>query len=210
MIEDLLNVISSTLVADAEQIIACLPMIVGAIAILGVGFFAGRIIGRGIERLLGMVLVDELINKSMGCNVANRCGISVSHISGRLVAWFVYISFAVAAFDILDIPMFSVLIHQIAMYIPHIIAAMVVLVGGLVVMNFGMDHVVKMLSTCKIPYFDIATSMIRVLLTFVVIVLALEQLMLDMTIVYVILTPVMWAVAAAIVLVVATKTIIDN
>lgn len=205
MIRELFDVISSTAITDIELMMAQLPVVVGALIVLLVGAICGRAIGGGTKKLLNTIRVDRMVDKSVGCSVRERCGISVSGLSGKVVAWFVYVSFVVAAVDILDVPMFSALMHQTAVYIPHILAAVLVLVGGLVAMNFGMNTVASQLRIREIPHTSLIICVLRGLLTFVVVVLALEQLLLDMTIVYVILTPLMWGVAVAIVITVLTK-----
>lgn len=175
-----------------------LPKLVGAIIILLIGWVAGRLLGRYISKFLDTINLDEALRKTAFGKGIERSGISVTHFFDLVVRWFVYLLAIMAATNILDIEFVTAFMEKIVSYIPNIVAFILVLVVGFVVIDFLADFVENVVISAEVRLVKPLISFLRVFLYFVVVILALTQLRLDLTIVYIFLEPVAWGVGIGI------------
>jgi hypothetical protein len=175
-----------------------LPEILAAIVILILGWIAGRIGGKVISRILDKMGVDDAVDKTIIGDTIKKSGMNTVGFFDALVRWFIYVIFVVAAVNVLGIQMLTEFMHQIALYIPHLIAGILVLVVGLVLVNIIMNWVDEQLASREVAYADIIAPVLKALFSLVVIVIALDQLQIDTSIIYIFLVPLAWGLAAGI------------
>jgi small-conductance mechanosensitive channel len=107
--------------ADAiGTMVVYIPKIIGAIIILIVGLFAGRILGKVVSRILDKVGVDDAVDKTAIGDTIKKSGITTVGFFDALIRWFIYLIFVMAAVNVLNIPMFTSLMQQVVLYIPHL------------------------------------------------------------------------------------------
>ncbi|MDI6811211.1 MAG: hypothetical protein QMD80_06010 [archaeon] len=169
-----------------------------ALIILLIGGFAGRIGGKIVSKVLDKIGVDEAVDKTIIGDTIKKSGMTTVGFFDALVRWFIYIIFIVAAVNVLNIPMLTDFMHRIGLYIPHLIAGIIVLVVGLILVNIVMNWVGEQLTSREVSYADIITPVLKALFSLVVIVLALDQLLIDTRIIYTFLVPLAWGLAAGI------------
>ncbi|NQE46493.1 hypothetical protein C5S31_10770 [ANME-1 cluster archaeon GoMg2] len=185
--------------ADAiGTMVVYIPNIIGAIIILIVGLFAGRILGKVVSRILDKVGVDDAVDKTAIGDTIKKSGITTVGFFDALIRWFIYLIFVMAAVNVLNIPMFSSLMQQVVLYIPHLILGVIVLVVGLILADFVMDQIGEQLTAKEVDFADTITSVIRAIFYLVVIVFALDQLLIETTVIYTFLVPLAWGIAAGI------------
>ncbi len=185
--------------ADAVgTMVEWLPKIIAAIIILLIGLFVGRIAGKIISKVLDKVGVDDAVDKTIIGDTIKKSGMTTVGVFDALVRWFIYVIFIVAAVNVLEIEALTTFMHQIGLYIPHLIAGIIVLVVGLILVNVVMNWVGEQLTTREVAYADIIAPVLKALFSLVVIVLALDQLLIETTIIYTFLVPLAWGLAAGI------------
>lgn len=185
--------------ADAVgTIVGYIDEIIVVIAILIIGLFAGRILGKVVSKVLDKIGVDEAVDKTAIGDTIKKSGMTTVGVFGALVRWFIYLIFIMAAVNVLDIPMFTTLMHQVVLYVPHLILGIIVLVAGLIVADFVMDKIGEQLTAKEVEFADTMTSVLRAIFYLVVIVFALDQLLIETTIIYTFLVPLAWGLAAGI------------
>jgi len=185
--------------ADAVgTMVGWLPRIIVAIIILLIGLFVGRIAGKIISKVLDKVGVDDAVDKTIIGDTIKKSGMTTVGVFDALVRWFIYVIFIVAAVNVLEIEALTTFMHQIGLYIPHLIAGIIVLVVGLILVNVVMNWVGEQLTTREVAYADIIAPVLKALFSLVVIVLALDQLLIETTIIYTFLVPLAWGLAAGI------------
>jgi hypothetical protein len=185
--------------ADAVgTIVGYIDEIIVVIAILIIGLFAGRILGKVVSKVLDKIGVDEAVDKTAIGGTIKKSGMTTVGVFGALVRWFIYLIFIMAAVNVLDIPMFTTLMHQVVLYVPHLILGIIVLVAGLIVADFVMDKIGEQLTAKEVEFADTITSVLRAIFYLVVIVFALDQLLIETTIIYTFLVPLAWGLAAGI------------
>lgn len=185
--------------ADAIGImVEHIPAIIGAIVILIVGLFAGRILEKVVSRILDKIGMDDAVDKTAIGDTIKKSGMTSVGFFDALIRWFIYLVFIMAAVNVLNIQMFTSLMHQIVLYIPHLILGIIVLVVGLILADFVMDQIGEQLTAKEVEFADIITSVIRAIFYLVVIVFALDQLLIETTVIYTFLVPLAWGIAAGI------------
>jgi len=190
----------STAFGDAlASMISVLPRIIGAIIILIVGYIVGRFIGGLVRKILEKTTFDnKLIKGTIIERVLKSANISFEVMMGKIVSIFFYVIFILAAVDVLDIYLLSSFVNEVLLYIPNLIAGILVLVVGLI----GIDWITKLIRHTTKEYrvlsADLVTMIVRAVLIFFIIMIALDQWKIDTSIIYTIIQPLAWGVAAAI------------
>jgi len=129
---ELTTVVTGAWNAFATKITSFLPDLIGAIIIFVVGWIIARLVKLGVERLLKLVRFDKATEKT-GVRQFLKKGDLVkapSEIIGSLVYWFIMILVIIASLDALGLPIVSDLLNSIFLYIPNVVAAIIVLVLG--------------------------------------------------------------------------------
>lgn len=133
-----MTVVTGAWNAFATRVTSFLPMLIGAIVIFIVGWFIARLVKGGMVRLLRMIKFDKAAEKG-GINAFLEKGNihkTASEIIGALAYWFVMILVIIASLDALGLPIVSDLLNSIFLYIPKVVAAVIVLVLGVLFGNF--------------------------------------------------------------------------
>ncbi len=123
--------------AFATKITSFLPELIGAIIIFVLGWIIARLVKVGVEKLLKLVRFDTATEKT-GVNKFLKKGEIVkapSEIVGTLVYWFIMILVIIASLDALGLPIVSDMLNSIFLYIPNVVAAIIVLVLGVLMGN---------------------------------------------------------------------------
>ena len=123
--------------AFATKITVFLPKLMGAIIIFVVGLVASKLMQMGVVKLLKLIRFDLAAEKAGVKNFLDKGGIekTASEIIGTLVYWFIMILVLIATLDALGLPIVSDLLNQIFVYLPNVVAAIVVLVLGVLFGN---------------------------------------------------------------------------
>src|SRR5499427_6178247 len=130
--------------AVATKIAVFLPNLFMAFVIIVVGWVICNIIKRVVSRLLRICHFDTLADRAGIRQVLDRGGIqqTPSDILGLLVFWFLFIIVIVATLETLNLSGATDTLHTIYLYIPKIVAALVIVILGLYFANF-LDTVVR-------------------------------------------------------------------
>jgi hypothetical protein len=124
--------------AFVTKIAVFLPNLFFAIAIILLGWVVCNVIKRIVVRLLRLCHFDVLADRSGIKQALERGGIkqSASEIVGLLVFWFLFLIAIVTTLETLNLSGATDTLHTIYLYIPKIVAALVVLILGLYFANF--------------------------------------------------------------------------
>ena len=134
---ELTTVVTGAWNAFAIKITAFLPALIGAIVIFVAGWIIARLVRLAVVKLLKLVRFDKATEKT-GVQEFLKKGEIVkapSEIIGSLVYWFIMILVIIASLDALGLPIVSELLDKIFVYIPNVVAAIIVLVLGLLLGN---------------------------------------------------------------------------
>ena len=134
---EITTVVKGSWDAFATKITVFLPKLMGAIIIFVVGLFIAKLVKMGIVKLLRLVRFDSAADKTGVKGFLDKGSIikTPSEIIGALVYWFVMILVLIASMDALGLPIVSDILNDIFLYIPNVIAAIIVLILGILFGN---------------------------------------------------------------------------
>lgn len=124
--------------AFVTKIAVFLPNLFFAIAIISIGWVVCNLVKRIVIRVLKLCQFD-LLAEHAGIKQALELGgikQSASEIVGLLVFWFLFLIAIVTTLETLNLSGATDTLHTIYLYIPKIVAALVVLILGLYFANF--------------------------------------------------------------------------
>lgn len=127
------------------KIVALVPQILGAIVVLIVGLAVASALGKLVKKLIHYTRVDTLTEKFGLADKFERIGLklSIAGILGWIVKWFFIIVVLIAVVDILKLQQITRFLQDVALYIPNVVVAVVILVAGLVIGQFTYQIVEK-------------------------------------------------------------------
>jgi len=134
---EITTVVTGAWNAFATKITAFFPELIGAIIIFVAGWIIARLIRLAVERLLKLIRFDKATEKAGVQEFLKKGDIvkAPSEIIGVLVYWFIMILVIIASLDALGLPIVSDLLNSIFLYIPNVVAAIIVLILGVLVGN---------------------------------------------------------------------------
>ena len=117
-----------------SDLFAFVPRLFGAIILLLVGWFLGKLVGKLITSALRAVRFNEVADKAEIDTFLQNAGVRAdpSAVVGALARWFIYLIFLISAFNALGLTQVSAVMDDVLTFIPKVIVALViVLVGAL-------------------------------------------------------------------------------
>ena len=132
------NLIADPVRQMLARILGYLPVLLGALVILIVGWIVARAIKRILDWLLKTIRFDTLADKA-GISAILRKGdlkTSAREVLSSLVYWLIMIMVLVMAVDALGLPKASDVLASLFAYVPNVIAALLVLVVAMFLASF--------------------------------------------------------------------------
>lgn len=163
--------------------ITAIPKLILAIILLLVGLIIANFTRKIIEATLNKLNVDRFTDKlnQIDFIYKNNIHIKLSSIAGKVGKYLILLVFIMTAVGVLDMPVLAELIQDLIKWIPNLIAAFVVLIGGLLI-GVSLQNVVT--ATCKslgMPSANMIGSFVFYFILINVIILALAQAQINTT-----------------------------
>ena len=112
---------------------AWLPALIGAIAVLLIGYFVAKIVGALVHRAAHRAGLDRTLHRGPGGNVIGRVTSSPSRLLGTIVFWAIFLSAISLAASVLHVKALTAFVGAIWGYLPNVIAALAIFViAGLI------------------------------------------------------------------------------
>lgn len=181
-----------------SSLVAFLPRLLGAIVILVVGWLLGVLAARIITRLVDAVELDELVLGTPLGRVLGGTERAVSSAFGSVTKWFVFGIALLAAANALAIPLLSQWLSTALSYLPAFIAGLLVIVLGFVIADFIGDAITQTRAATETSYTKWFATGTRMFLYFTAIVIGLDTMGIDVSILFVFARAISWGIAAAI------------
>ena len=171
MFEQIGESVVSPLMSIYQGFINVLPGVIGAIVVLIVGYIVAAIVGSVLYRVLKEVKLDKwMIEKTHIKKIAGD--FRLSEFIALVTKWYVFILFLPPAAGLVKLNVLASLLNTIALWVPHVILAIVVALLGFLVAEYVGQMVID--TKTKGAHFiaDIAKFVILVIFALVV----LEQI----------------------------------
>jgi hypothetical protein len=119
--------------------LAAIPKIVGFLIIVGIGWVLAAVVAGAMAALLRRLRFNDLAHRSGLAGVVAGTGMETDAIGFVAIStrWFIRLIALVVAFDALGLPAVSTTLRQLALWLPNLVVALVILVlGGLIANAF--------------------------------------------------------------------------
>lgn len=159
---------------------ASLPALLGAAALLAVGLALAWVLRAIAGRLVTGALSRAERRRGLAAAMAESDAQStIPHVVGAFVFWLVLLFFVAAALESLGLELVSAVVNRVAYYLPNVLGAVVVVIGGLVVGNLLQRLVSGAVRGAGIDRAEAAGRLARGAVLLVAAVVALDQLGVD-------------------------------
>lgn len=135
------------------SVIGFLPEILAALVVLIIGLIVATALGKLVRKLVELSRVDRAIDRTGVRRRAEEAGIklSIATLLGWIVKWFLVVVVLIAVADILQWEQVTSFLTQVALYLPNVIVAVIILGVGLVIGQFVHDVVVRAVTASRLP-----------------------------------------------------------
>lgn len=123
----------SAMTALWTKVASFIPNLFVALVLVLLGFVVAKLLDTVLSKLLGKVGLDRLMAGTGLTKLLSRGGIhaQVSALIGKIVYWFVLLIFLVSAAETLGLPRLSSALDVLALYLPKVFGAGLLLLAGI-------------------------------------------------------------------------------
>ncbi|WP_135611830.1 hypothetical protein [Methanococcoides sp. AM1] len=195
----IIDLLKIQIVADfITQIILFLPLIVSALITLIIGLLVVDFLAGLIKTIIMASGVDDTIGKSGIGKGLEASGLTTSGIIAGIVKIFGYLIFILAASNILGLDVISNFLTGILDYIPNVFAGVLILVVGLLVIDFLTDYLRGIMEGMEVEGTNVWIPLLKGFLALILILLALDTMLIDTSIFYLLIGPLAWGIAVVV------------
>jgi len=134
--------IASSLSELGNRFVEYFPSVVGAIIILIIGYIIGVIAGLAVRKFLERIKADDWLVKKT--KISKTFGdFKVSYLFATLTKWWIVVLFLPAAAEIVALETFANLLVSLALWIPNLIAAILVALIGFTMASYTEAQIVS-------------------------------------------------------------------
>ena len=172
------NLVIEPVTQMLTRIMAYLPVLLGALVILIIGWLVAKAIRRLVDWLLKTVRFDTLADKA-GISEILRKGnmeISAREVVSNIIYWLIIIMVLVMTVDALGMPKSSDILAGLFAYVPKVIAALLVLIVAMFLANFVSGIVRTAAGNANLPKPEILAGISRWAIIIFAVTISLEQL----------------------------------
>jgi len=154
------------------------PRLLSVLAILIIGWLASLIIRRGLTRLLKLVRLDVLSEKSGLAEILKKGEIkwTLSELISSLVYWLAMMAVFATAINAFGLEITAQLFDKVILYIPNVVAAIFILVIGMFFAAFLSALTTTTAANAGLKQAHFLGQLVRVIVLVFVTVTAIEQL----------------------------------
>jgi hypothetical protein len=168
--------------------------------ILAVGWVIGRVVGAITGKVVGKIGVDASFRRTMLGRALIKSGFTASEFSKTLAKWFIYIAAILYALESLELSFLSAGVEAFLAFLPSLVGAVLILAVGLTVSDWVGELIKKGFTTeqRQTLYVNLVGDVVKVVLYFVTLTMALSHLRMDVTILHIFAQALAWAVAISV------------
>jgi small-conductance mechanosensitive channel len=175
--------LQETLTTLLTTVTLFLPRLLTALILLLLGWLLGRMAAALLGRLLARLKFDRLLERSGLDEALTRAGVSVqpSRLVARLFYWLLLLVFVLAAVDALGLQVVAEALRELVGYIPNLIGAVLVVVGGALLARFLGQATQALAAGADLEFHQGLGQTVRFFLLALTFIVAVNQLGLDVS-----------------------------
>src|SRR5918911_725325 len=190
--------ITNSLNQFATTIGQAAPKIVAALILLGIGLVVGRVIGWIVKKVAQKMKLDHYWNRTGIGESVSRAGWNLTRIISVAARGFVYLFFISAAVNVLEFTQLSQAINDVWLWIPNVVAFIIILVIGALIADFVGRWMQRELPARGVVGGKAIALVATGILYAIVLVVATTQLQIGEAILNSVISALIWGMAAAI------------
>lgn len=130
--------VTLSLVKVGDSFVDYFPVLLGAFLVLASGWIISATLGKIVAKIMQRLGVDRMMAKIGFSEKMREFGLNFtfSFFLGAFFRWFLVLVFLMAATDILKMDQLTIFINNILLYIPNVVAAILILTVVFVLGNF--------------------------------------------------------------------------
>jgi hypothetical protein len=158
--------------------------VLAALILLLAGSFISRWLRVAIEKALHLTKLDEYSEKAGFSEVLRKLGVGQSPVSilGFLVYWLVFLAFLLSAADIVELTVVSEFLERVVMFMPKLIASILIMGGGLFLGHFLSEITGNAAKANNLSGAEALAKATQVVVVIFAAIMALERLGIDTSI----------------------------
>jgi small-conductance mechanosensitive channel len=170
------------------------------LVIILIGWVIGKVLGNLVGRVVSRAGGDSLLKQSVVGRALMRADYASFKLGNSVTKWLIYISAFLYALYSLDLPILTTTVSSFLAFLPILVGSGIILLVGMIVSDWLGEFVKKSVSPEKreLFYLSIVGDIVKIILYFVTITLALTHLGVDVTILYIFAEAFAWAIAIAV------------
>ena len=172
------NLVIEPVTQMLSRIMAYLPVLLGALVILIVGWIVAKAIRRLVDWLLKTIRFDTLADKAGISEILKKGDLKITagELISSIVYWLSIIMVLVMTVDALGLPKSSDILESLFAYVPKVIAALLVLVVAMFLASFVSGIVRTAAANANLPKPQILAGVSRWAIIIFAVTISLEQL----------------------------------
>lgn len=195
---DVANPVVNALDEFGQTMARALPNVIAALILLGIGYLVGKVAGWVVTKVIKKLDLDHYWNRSGIGQATAGSGWSMSRIFGTATKWFIYLFFIAAAVNVLQFPQVSEAINNVWLWVPNVVAFIIVLVIGSLLADFVGSWMQRELPRRGIIGGKTIGLAMTGILYAIVLTVAVTQLRIGEEILTAVITAMVWGLAAAV------------
>src|SRR5918999_5277420 len=197
-VQSFIEPVTNSLNQFATTIAQAAPKIVAALILLGIGLLVGRVIGWIVKKVAEKMNLDRYWSRTGIGESVSRAGWNLTRIISVAARWFVYLFFISAAVNVLEFAQLSQAINDVWLWIPNVVAFIIILVIGALIADFVGRWMQRELPARGVVGGRAIALVATGILYAIVLVVATTQLQIGEAILNSVISALIWGMAAAI------------
>lgn len=144
------------------KIMLFLPNLASALFILLLGIFISKLVSKFISKALSKTKIDKYGEGIRKIELIDKLNIDfkISNFLGKFIYYFMVLIICVVATDILNMPMLSNLLMNLINFIPNLLVAFVMLIGGILMANWLKNLVYNIAKSLALPSASVISNLV--------------------------------------------------
>jgi len=177
------------------KIVDVLPYLVAAIVVLIIGCFIAAILGHALRVILEKTKLDQWVKKAKLTKAVGHT--HLPSLLGELFKWYIIIIFLQAAVALLNLGTLSDLLNRFVLWLPNLLIAVIIFLAGLAAAHYVQ---IKIKEYSKMKGVRFGGAVIKWIIIVMIVLVALRQIGIDVSILENILLVVIGALAVGVAL----------
>ena len=169
--------IMKSLSSMTDDIAGAIPNLLGAIAIIIIGWLVTKIVVGVIKKALKLAKADKLDDKINEIEIFEdkKLNFNIIKIISKFIKWIMYIMIIIIVADVLNLTMVSEEIRNVLRYLPQLFSALIIFTLGLLLANFVKKTIRSFFESMELSGSKIISNIVFLLLIIFISITALNQ-----------------------------------